>query len=931
MRTFLTIIAAVLLSWPGGLAGAVLPAVAAGAAYLASMQAPDGAWSTASERALLDSLAAVMALRTGPNHQDSVSFWRGLAGLLVLADERGREDHLLTSLARAAASGELTPTQLQRYTDGGGGGWAMEAGARADVTSTVFVLEVLLGLTGPAVDGDWPEAMAAVDFLLAARQPDGWWRLSEQAAPGDFRLSCRVAVVLAQWAGQSGNVVAGLQDALAAVGDLVAQSRQDDGLYDLSGFGFGDIMVAGRVSLYDAAVALRLMCLLGRWEEARPTCQALQSCQNQDGGWGEAPGQETDLQTTCAALAALSAFRLTTPDTWPDLMVTGAGVAVRPASPSGEGASRLIEALVFNQGSSVAASFRVAFYRGFATAHGLMAELEAEPLQPGCSSRVRLVLTEENLPEWLVVVVDADGRTGDLHRENNWCRCFLGGAPGVNEPDTPVLGVLDNELLLNGARPDEVLFLGPGQGVAVSGLAVASGATGAVQYAFQDNGRELATGTCVLDTGPGAVLATDWFPEAGTHVLRLILTGEPPGAVMDAVTELVVTVVDEGALLQTWQQVNGSWQKSSMYPARDFVEIEPLCADAEAEVTLWVEDVAGVFLGAPVPSGERPGRYHWHTGAHPPGAYRACGRFRQRRNGALLAETTTPFDIMPTDVCSGLVMTGIDRENILACGQTLLVQPGAQWQAVTNVAGAGCQLTWHWEGEDGTRLDSMPRIRLDVPVDLQAMTQRTALAEALQVSFAEPGLYWLLVELTCGETRLRDAVSFLAVARPVPVVENLVAPECVEAGLELVTTRIRLTVADAAKGLSAGEPATFSTGPFAATVDDDSGAAVQIPLLDIRDRRGVLVDGGVLVSRVEYGRCRGDADLAPSRTEGSVALHQISQGCAQLDYAPTGSTLRENQWATVVIAIHLASQEGTSWGIGRQIGSVEVYLTGVTP
>jgi len=425
-------------------------------------------------------------------------------------------------------------------------------------------------------------------------------------------------------------------------------------------------------------------------------------------------------------------------------------------------------------------------------------------------------------------------------------------------------------------------------------------------------------------------MATEWFPEAGRHTLILTVKAVANGQAISADAVLQVTIVDEGAMLQTWQFVQNAWQKSVIFQAREYVEVETMSADPEAEVTLWVEDVNGVFQGTLVASPERPGRHHWHTGTRLPGEYRACALFRQRQSGALLAEVSTPFTIAPTETFSSLVMTGVSREHILACGQTAALNVGAQWQALANVPGTTCCLTWRWEHEDGRPVDGWPEVSRDAPVALETLTQRTNMPETMQIAFAAPGMYRLAVLLSVGaQVLLRDHVSFQAVARPVPVVENRVVPEFVQAGTELVATIIRLRVVDAAADLLPGEPSSFATGDFSPFLDDVPGAEVTAPLWDIRDRQGVLVASGALASRVDYGRCRGDGDLAPGRTEGAVTLHLISQGEAELSYAPTGNTLADGKESTVVIAIHRVLLTESGWQLGRQIGSLEVYLKGV--
>lgn len=898
-----------------GLLSAAQPAVASASMYLADMQDSDGIWHRGTDSMLLDSYAAVMALRQCPDAESNPTLWRGAAGLLLaLAECPGWEENLLSALTTAAAAGSVTPAFFQPWADVAQGGWGMEIGARADLVATVLVLELLLDLPGHDEYCDQPEVQAGASYLLSAMTPDGWWQLGGRSSPGDFRLGCRIVGILAESSNRGLIASSNLADALLRLGDRIAQHWQRE----------------GNKGYYDAAIALRTLCRLGRWQDALPIYAALRDGQDQDGGWRDFLEIIDDIQTTTAAMTAMAAFQLTIPPVSPDLFVTADGVTVRQRITDDGTEEWQVQALVFNQGNGVAESFLVNFYAGAAMPECLLAQADVAQIRPGRSVQVGCRLTMEELPRWLVVAVDVDGRTPDQNRENNLCRCLVNEASNHDEPEPAALALLGGELWLNGEKPDEIIFLAPGQGAVLSGIAVARGYSGPVEYVFSDNDNVIASGNVDVNQGNAMTMATEWFPEAGQHVLTLSVKAVVDGQIINADAVLRVTVVDEGAMLQTWQFVQSAWQKSVSFQAREYVEVEAMSAYPDAEVTLWVEDANGVSQGTPVASPERPGRYHWHTGIRHPGEYRACALFRQRQSGALLAEVSTPFTITPTETFSNLTLTGVSREHVLACGQTAVLTIGAQWQALANVPGATCCLTWRWEHEDGRPVDVWPEISRDAPVALETLTQRTAMPETMQIAFAVQGMYRLAVLLSVGDqVLLRDYASFQAVARPVPVIENRVVPELVQAGAEQVATLIRLRVVDASADLLPGEPASFVTGDFSPFLNDVPGAEVVAPLQDIRDRQGVPVASGALASRVDYGRCQGDSDLAPERTEGAVTLHLINQGEAELSYAPTGNTLKVGEWSTVVIAIHQVRTSENGWQLGRQIGSLEVYLTGV--
>ena len=210
-------------------------------------------------------------------------------------------------------------------------------------------------------------------------------------------------------------------------------------------------------------------------------------------------------------------------------------------------------------------------------------------------------------------------------------------------------------------------------------------------------------------------------------------------------------------MLQTWQFVQTPGK--SVIAGDEYVEVETMSADPEAEVTLWMEDADGAFQGTLVASPERPGRHHWHTGTRQPGEYRACALFRQKQSGALLAEVSAPFTIAPTETFFNLVLTGVSREHILACGQTAVLGVSAV-VTLTNI-GATCvdAVLGTWGRPASGRLAEISRGH---PLALE--TQRT---NAPGRADAVP-----LKECTGGRTGvgqhqvLRDYISFKAVAQP---------------------------------------------------------------------------------------------------------------------------------------------------------------------
>ena len=230
--------------------------------------------------------------------------WSAEYGIGVLRRHGGADGEaaalkLAVGLAAEEKTGDLLDG-LREVVCGGGmatlsnlegvhGGWAVEIGGRSEMWATLLAMECLLEL-------DMPPDMCG----------RGWKWLVERVLEED-KKSC---------GGQDGHdwrlagqflVVAGL--ARRHGWGLDAASRQI--VQEVAGWAECDWMPVNDgadcdniTSIYDTALALRGLCLLGRNVDSEPLAKRLVAKQMEDGGWQDATVGD-DWLVTCAAVEAL--------------------------------------------------------------------------------------------------------------------------------------------------------------------------------------------------------------------------------------------------------------------------------------------------------------------------------------------------------------------------------------------------------------------------------------------------------------------------------------------------------------------------------------------------------------------------------------------------------------------------------------------------
>ncbi len=241
------------------------------------------------------------------NGQGSHGVWSTEYGIGVLRRHGGADGEaaalkLAVGLAAEEKTGDLLDG-LREVVCGGGmvtlsnlegvhGGWAVETGGRPEMWATLLAMECLLEL-------DMPPDMCS----------HGWKWLMERILEEDEK-SC---------GGQDGHdwrmvgqflVVAGL--ARRHGWGLDAASRQV--VQAVAGWVECELMpvidgVNGddNASIYDIALMLRGLCLLGRHVECEPLARRLVAKQMADGGWQDAMVGD-DWLVTCAAVEALGGY-----------------------------------------------------------------------------------------------------------------------------------------------------------------------------------------------------------------------------------------------------------------------------------------------------------------------------------------------------------------------------------------------------------------------------------------------------------------------------------------------------------------------------------------------------------------------------------------------------------------------------------------------
>lgn len=725
------------------------------------------------------------------------------------------------------------------------GGWCLTSCAFPDVLSTIWALRFMLG--DDTVPDGWPES--AVAFLLAQANPDGTFSMSP-GAPASERLTlfANAALALAKSLGFTGTTAESCSPHL---------EEHPEGIPE-------------------QALAARALCLTGEWERAIPLRERLLAAESD--GWGEAQGCPFDLIATCLALEALDCFTISIADAHPDLEVPASSAIL-----SGDGA---LSVIVFNNGDSTAVPFKVVLQvPGDNTP---LATINLPALTAGRAARADFTFDLPDKASALLVTADPDGVNNDPNRDDNSIIIPLS--------DTSVLAL--SPIMLDGASPDDVLFLGPGIGAELTVTIFHHALIGALTCEWQDNNNTFASALITPDDDGVTLIRQDWFPTEAEHTVSFSIKGGP-------FVTFDTSVAYNDAVINTFRSDNGTLTPAQSFQAREYVTCKVLSALQSPDITVSVTAPDGTPLGQALADN---GTFQWHTTNHAPGTYIACAELRDPHSNILLATAETLFDITPT--CTFDKLQIIEPTDLKLNGkQSVSTTLSAQWNAIAN-SDVTTTLSWKITSPTG---DIILTQSADVLTDSAALIQLFNIP--LTATFTEYGIYTLTLALgSCTDTTTVKVTS-----PPQIILQNYATPTIIGTEAAAVTTVIRLSAAEEpANGL----PASFTVADAPLTLNDDDTDSITVRLINFKDAADLPAADFTIAVITPYGRLNGKSDLAPQRTEGDVTTVDVINTTATFTFSPTGNALLPGEHATIPLAVMLLQNNLPD----SRIGTVEIHL-----
>ena len=633
----------------------------------------------------------------------------------------------------------------------------------------------------------------------------------------------------------------------------------------------------------ELALQLGIMCACGEWEEALVLRKELLSRRNEDGSWSEQSSGDGDLLTSCLALEVLDAFSVAKASPGADLDVPLDAVTVK----NGE-----MRFLLFNNGDYAALPCVVEVEW-----HGENGLLSKAEFAVGRLERRHAVSYTAALPAncgLAVIKADSAGVSGDVDWTNNVCHVPLG------ENDIHTLELAP--LLAGGKDGATPLFLGAGMGVMLTGAIAHHGQCSEADLTWEllDNGERLCAGN-----GNGRIEA-EWFPLEGWH--ELVLKAQCKGE--EKTRKASLEVVYDAGVLKTYRMDAQAMQEATdNFGAREYVEVQALSSYTDCDVEVHIYSPQDEFLGRAAKDSLQEGYWQWHTGNCSPGVYKAEAIFRK---GAItLAKVEKSFEIMPTFQVSDLKIEEPAFSGKLYQRHNWHENLTFSWNCVANVQ-LDAKIEWHIEDEEGA-VCSFGSGEMPVCVDTGRLLQCSSAPSGIGGCFDAYGTYTLRAKLNVGEDSAEASLPINVLKRPVISIESTITPRKIDTGSNMLRTKIKLE--GDASGFR-GEPASFQVENEPIMMHGD---AVPIRLLDVRDTYGNLVENGVLLCTVLYGKLAGGVSLSePGRVQGDLLRVQVCNGVAVLEYSMDVAPVSGKQPVPIYIGVR---NDGT----GKMLGSVGVF------
>jgi len=360
------------------------PDINHGVVWLIGNQNPEGNWSDLTETMERDTAVTVLTLKNFAGAQASYT-----AGLQWLAlSSSGNTDFLSRKIEAYAAggldhSGLMTELLSRGNSDNGWGSDKIYASNAAD---TAIALKTL-AVTGYA---DQSVLTNAIGYLKSHQKPDGGW-----TGNGESTIQATANALLAF---SKYRKAYALEDPIAKASAWLLTKQNSDG-------GFGN----SPSTVYDTALAiLALRELNASTDITNKGLEYLLSQQAENGSWNQSAYQ--------TALAVNAVYKATVD---PDLSIESADISFIPASITQLPANIVINASIWNTGSTAVPQARVVLYEGsISDATKLGEQTVAFPGQQATTATFSTTIRDGNEHRYYIVV-DPDNLVKEVSEANN--------------------------------------------------------------------------------------------------------------------------------------------------------------------------------------------------------------------------------------------------------------------------------------------------------------------------------------------------------------------------------------------------------------------------------------------------------------------------------------------------------------------------------
>ena len=917
---------------PSPLLYAGTPSVDRAVSFLVENQDGDtGVWSTGTSREIIDSLEAIRALLSVEEINGSITTDQLLLNVSELPSNSPLTTQIMALHLELYDDVFLVKLFNARNTDGG---WGAVLGKQSNPLDTVIAVDALLSYGGSPVGGWEP----TVNYLLACRNRNGFWSLSDESASSELALTARVVRTLKSLENHAEDQTTRVQTTISSALALLRGTLQTDGRFSFSA------NLIESIAYVDTAEVYRTLILFDPPALYRDTLSLLINEQNPNGSWVEASGvKEEEVYTTAVVLQTLTAIKLPPLSPRADLTVFSSSISSRPANPS-PGATIDIKAIIFNIGDNVAQSITAQFFIGDPRSGGRQIGTEQiiPAISPNGSGIASTQLDTSGLTEspLVFVQVDSKNKIPELDISNNIASRLLhiDGLPDASGVDGPDLFISTEFITFNNEHTNTVFLTGsPTIIVDVTIANLGNQPAAAFKVKVRDSSSRIANVTVsALDANSYTTVRIPWTPVSGSHEITAVID------VHNVITEsnefnnmanMAVEIIGSTVAIFAKKFKDGA-EIDPPYRAYDTGRFVVATAYQDVDIAVNVKNNStGQRSKIKVQKSVEGGRYQWNVVNHAPGNYVATAIFSAAETGAYLDSAATQFEILPTIHLRSL--RALVERNVIEGGDISPTDIMVLLENGSNIA-SEWRLTWEVLAPDGEVVltSTVPQV---VPILADQTSVSLTLDEPITGRLTQQGRYTIVVTAGNAESDSLTTKTFFNILPifKVNVVNKVVPSELSPLDRARTTTLLKVTAARDDVNLDLPVAIRSLAVIPAETITDSNFSKATIKASGVVNALGELVpDGTKLLVYTPYGDIVGGMEPPPSIVDpvGSppnpqIKLFEVRDGAVVIHYIPRGNTLGENQNSLSVIQFHQFLSHETQW-FGKNIANTEIFLAG---